>query len=236
MRKFFILAFSLLFLVVGCFSVSADANADTILSISFENSQQDDCFTREKQQGDLDDDGDLNANDLLLMRIKLLFASDSYLSVYDVNQDGEINILDLVHLKKQIAAFIKLYIQDESIASRVVVINGAVTYTKDLISLFEPNTIYQMSYLYKTDDGKPIIFSVNGVSDSTINLCSGAEKSWTYKHHLIRTSDELSTDVGNEFKISGNGRVDELVITKVTDYWFDGDLLEQGGYDIFTAY
>ena len=51
----------------------------------------------------MDDDDVVNAQDLILMRKSLLGLENLDLTVADLNGDGEVNILDLIRLKKMFA-------------------------------------------------------------------------------------------------------------------------------------
>ena len=53
--------------------------------------------------GDVNCDGKRNADDLVTLR-KMLLGTEDSLQTGDVNQDKNVDILDLVHLKKQLAS------------------------------------------------------------------------------------------------------------------------------------
>lgn len=52
--------------------------------------------------GDVNCDGKRNSDDLVTLR-KMLLGTEDSLQTGDVNQDNNVDILDLVHLKKQLA-------------------------------------------------------------------------------------------------------------------------------------
>lgn len=54
---------------------------------------------------DLDSDGSINANDVIILR-KELFNNNAYNEEYDINGNGSIDIRDIINLKKQIAYII----------------------------------------------------------------------------------------------------------------------------------
>lgn len=53
--------------------------------------------------GDVNCDGKRNSDDLVTLR-KMLLGTEDSLQTGDVNQDKNVDILDLVHLKKQLAS------------------------------------------------------------------------------------------------------------------------------------
>lgn len=57
------------------------------------------------KSGDINGDDNVNATDITLLRI-LLFSNYENTTRYDINQDGKVNIIDLVRLKKKLVGII----------------------------------------------------------------------------------------------------------------------------------
>ena len=65
--------------------------------------------------GDFDGDGIVNAADLVLLKTRLLEGNDEYDKIFDLKEDGAINIVDLIRLKKIIASF-ENDVEDDAVA------------------------------------------------------------------------------------------------------------------------
>lgn len=73
--------------------------------------------------GDINNDKLLNADDLVVMRSRLLgVATEIVDSFFDANKDTKVDVRDIVNLKKQIAA-------DTEIVSDTTIVRGGITYS-----------------------------------------------------------------------------------------------------------
>ena len=173
--------------------------------------------------GDLNADGSLNTSDLVMLR-KVLLGQKGVESKYaDSNSDNRVNIIDLVHLKKDIAALKRPVIIEDG----VLKLNGTAYFTGEVVSLLKPDTEYQISYDVITETG--IKLSVKGAAEKSYDSGTGS-KSFS---HILKTGKSLTVNSGLELCLSGEGTIDNIVISEITDTWSDGDTKEQGGNDIF---
>lgn len=222
----------ILAITIFSFVVSAEGSS-VVIDSTFDSSESRSCFSRDRQIGDVNADGEINASDLLLLRKRLLGIKVDGTYYFDVNVDNKVNILDFVSLSKLIASYVKLFSYDTDAKSYVMVLNGAVSYTEDFVSKLEKNTYYQISYRYKTESSNPLVLTLNGLSDNTITFTSSVSSGWVEEYFVFKTGANLTSYLGNELKIEGYGRIDDFKISEVTDYWYDRNLSAQGGLDKF---
>ena len=181
--------------------------------------------------GDLNADGSVNANDLVVLkRVLLGTKKQSYKEVYteigvdakysDANGDYEVDIRDLIRAKKNAAkSFINATGGKNGTAGMNVY--GNVAFSGTLSKKLEKDRYYQVSFDYKSDDVLKI--TVNGISNQIYAFESEAAADWATKTYLIGTAENFDDISDIEVQICGNGAVDNITITPCT---VDNDLAD----------
>lgn len=218
-KKLFALGFAIILLLCSAFSASAANDALITADLSKVGT-----FVA---MGDLNCDNLLNSADLVLLRKALLQEKEQDYKYADAKEDGSVNILDLVRLKKNIIA----EKTPVSIKDGVLTLNGNAYYTGEFVSLLNENTEYQISYYATSDDG--ITVSINGATNNAVTYNSGKNAAKKYCSHVFKTSSVLTANSGLELKLSGEGTIYNIVINEITNGWTDSDNSEQGSNDIF---
>lgn len=202
--------------------ISANAETETVLSVDFSNPNDEDLFRYRNLAGDLDDDGAINATDLTVHKKVLLEISEET-DLCDVNGDGNIDILDLVRLKKLTVNGVPALVENNALE-----FDGTVSYKGAIVSQMTANTYYKISYSYKTDD--TLTVRLNGVSANGIIKEHSAKSDMTDVEFVV-LADSLNANTGLELIFEGSGTIDDLSIAPTTDKWVSGT--DQGGVDIF---
>ncbi len=217
--KIFLVA-TLAITILASITLNSAAAEVNVLNADFENGI---AFTA---MGDLDVDGKIASSDMVILR-KMIFSDnfDAGKKYADVNEDSNVDIIDIVRLKKNLLADKK----PVSVVDGVLMLNGKAYYTQELLSLMKPNTEYQITYKVESEDG--ITISIDGAKNATAVYNSG--KGTKRFSHILKTGNSLTENEGLEMVVSGIGKIDDIKINEITTGWFDGDTAEQGSNDIF---
>ena len=175
--------------------------------------------------GDLNADGKVDAEDLVMLRQLLLSDLDdnSYIAVYkangdtakysDVNGDGFVDIKDLVRLKKNLAE------NFEFVANGIMSLNGNGVFTGKFTSALEAGETYEISLTYKSES--PITIKLADLNEEivfdVVSKVSTVTKTFETPINIKDTEDI-------EFQIIGVGSVDNILVTKVVNG--DNDMVD----------
>lgn len=207
--------------VCSVFCVSA---ADSAVEFDFENGSE--GFIA---PGDLNADGSVGAEDLVILR-KILLNTEkaTYNDVYteigadakfsDANGDGWVNIIDLVRAKKSAT---KIFIESGvgHNGSAGMNIYGNVAFSGRLDDMLEADKYYKISFDYKA--GSALKLTVNGISNQIYTFDAEASADWATKTYLIATAETFVSTSDIEMQICGSSVVDNIKITPCT---IDNDL------------
>ena len=214
-----LLAISFALVLLASSSLSSAAAGNTVISENFNNSVS---FLA---MGDLDSDGSLASSDLVMLKKILLGIANAGIKYADATADNQVNVIDLVHLKKDIAA----HKRPAAIENGELNLNGTAYYNGELVSRLKANTQYQISYNVESQQG--ITVTVKGAKSGNAVYNSGTGNK--YFSHILKTGNNLTVNSGLELSVSGVGKIDNIVINEITGSWSDGDAAEQGSNDIF---
>lgn len=212
-------------LLVLCFSVSVPVLAsEPAISADFENGSN--GFLA---PGDLNSDGNVNALDLVMLRLILLtsdacdydelckeIGSDAKFS--DANGDSSVNILDLVRVKKCVD---RIFIESDGGVNGTAGMNvyGNVSYSGGLSSVLTKDRYYKLSFSYKSDE--PLKFTINGISAQKYVFNTSASSDWKTETYIFGTAEDFTSISDIEMQICGSGIVDNIAIVPCT---IDNDL------------
>lgn len=210
--------FAVLLLVGNSLAISAQSS-----SVISENFDKQISFVA---MGDIDCNGDTDSEDLTLLKKFLLGSGSGLLKYGDVKKDGFVNLIDLVRLKKNIAA---VYVPTK-IENNSLILNGTAYYTGEFLSLLKPNTQYNIVCSVLSADG--IEIAINGIKSQpvVIDISSSGSKSKVC-NRVFTTGETIEVNSGLELSFTGSGTVYSIAINEISDSWIDGD--EQGKNDIF---
>ena len=224
--KFLSISFVIM-LCIGSFTCFADGSLIT------NGDMESETVSFVRSTGDVNRDGIVNGTDITSIINYLIgkTLSDSYL---DVNGNSDVNIIDLVLMKKLCDKVIPVRANVGRGPSKGLVVdstNPEIAYKNALVSSMKTNTTYQLTYDCKTDSN--VRFTIKGAKVGNVVSDSGVCANFTTKSLLFTTGNSLTADLGNEFIITGNGTVDNISVEEVTRYWSDSSAKEQGGKDIY---
>lgn len=214
-----ILALSLSIVTLMCGSLSVSAASYVIeedfLSVS-------DCEFL--APGDMDADGQVVADDLVLLKQLLLNPKKSniYTDVYkeigeaskysDINGDGFINVIDLVRQKKNLAE------NSAFVSGGVMSLNGNSAYKGDFTSSLSANAVYDISITYKSDS--PIKVKMADLEKEFVFEASQNTKTVV---KTFETPSVINDAQGIDFQIIGVVSIDDISVVRVN---LDNDLAD----------
>lgn len=167
--------------------------------------------------GDMNADGKVNTDDLVLLKRLLLtnITDSTYTSVYrergeaakysDVNGDGFVNVKDLVRMKKNLAE------NAVFVADGVMALNGNTAFTGAFTSYLAKDSYYEVSLTYKSDS--PVIVKIGDLGKEIVFEAS-PELSTVTK--TFKVSENVTDTDGIEFQIIGVASVDKVSVAKVS--------------------
>lgn len=185
--------------------------------------------------GDMDKNGTIEANDLVLMRKHFLGIDGVDAKYSDANNDKCDDIRDLIRLKKLLAANNTSAVKagaGSNGAAALVLGSNAVYYNGDFVKGLKANTNYQLTVTYKSSDKLNV--KIYGVAANTLSFTESASSDFTVANRVFTTGSALTENSGFEIELSGSGTVASVSVTEITDTWFDSENAEQGAIDIFT--
>ena len=217
-----ILSVCLLCVSFSCSFLNVCAASNVINVITEDFSSSTDCEFL--LPGDMDADGQVSADDLVLLRQLLLsnIKDNSYTAVYkansetakfsDINGDKYVNIKDLVRQKRNsVNGF-------EFIADGVMSLNGNSAFNGTFTSVLATGVIYQVSLTYKSDC--PVTVRMGDINKEIV--FDTASKTSTVTK-TFETPVTITDKEGIEFQIIGIANIENISVTRVN---MDDDLVD----------
>lgn len=184
-------------------SASAEKYYSNIVSENFNSASS--C--KFLQPGDVNKNGVVNADDVVLCRKNLLgLATDIASAYYDVNGDAANDVRDLVRQKKITSS------NAEFIADGAMALNGNSIYSGEFVSIMGTGAEYTIKLSYISDSG--IKIKINGFGEEKVFSAGTATEletvTFSYKTPLSKSNTS-----GVELQIIGIGSVNDVSVTRI---------------------
>jgi len=209
-------------IVPGMVLVPAVSEADVVNVIEEGFESESDC--RFLAPGDINADGKVNADDLVILRQLLLnnTKDSSYDAVYeangeiarysDINGDGFVNLKDLVRMKKNLADNFVF------VSNGAMSLNGNSSYKGAFTSLLAEDATYEISLTYKSDS--PIIVKIADLSEEIVFDAVDDVSTVT---KTFETPSTITDTEGIDFRIIGVASVESISVTRIN---MDNDMVD----------
>ena len=184
-------------------TVSAEKYSAKIVSESFSSASS--C--KFLQPGDINKNGVVNADDMVLCRKNLLgLATETASAYYDVNGDAANDVRDLVRQKKITSS------GAEFIVDGAMVLNGNSIYSGEFVSVMGTGAEYTITLSYVSDSG--IKIKINGFGEEKV-FSTGIATELKTVTFSYKTPLSKSDTLGVELQVIGVGSVSDLSVTRI---------------------
>lgn len=217
-----ILALCLSITALMCGSLSVSASSYVVNVIAEDLSSESDCNFL--APGDMDADGEVGADDLVILRQLLLthIRDNAYTAVYkangekakysDINGDEFVDIKDLVRIKKN---SVKNFL---FVNNGVMSLNGNSAFKGEFTSVLDEDTVYEVCLTYKSDS--PIKIKIADLDEEVV-FDSVSKVSTVAK--TIETPSTITDAKGIDFQIIGVASIESISVTRGN---IDNDLVD----------